>query len=171
MSFDVLPPPHAAAAAPSERDASDEHAPPRPGVMRAASALVEPPSTTSNQKPPRFGISVCTSTPARVATSAQDAVVRDDAADAGADVREHARERGVEPREHVDVLLAAGRRGQLAAPPRVAHPRPALVDLGAGVALPSPPCRSRKPASGMTGDSTCAAMISAVRAARCRSEV
>src|SRR5438105_10019560 len=64
------------------------------------------------------------------------AVMRHDPDDAATGARERARERGVEPFQNVDVRLASRRRGQLAAPPRVAHPRPAFVDLRQGVTLP-----------------------------------
>ena len=109
--------------------------------------------------------------PARADERAQHAVVGDDDERVPADVRERARERGVDAREQLRVVLTAGRCGELAAAPRLAHPGPARVDLVAGVALPLAAVAFAEPASGMTGHSRWAAMISAVRAARPRSEV
>ena len=65
-------------------------------------------------------------------------MMRDDARDTGTRMREHPRERGVEPYENIGVLFAAGRRTQLAAPPRVAA-RAANATDGAGPRRPPPP--------------------------------
>ena len=57
--------------------------------------------------------------------------------DDGREARTHrVGDRGIETREHGLVVFAAGRLGDLAPPPRVAHPGPALVDLVAGRPLP-----------------------------------
>ena len=67
---------------------------------------------------------------------AHDAVVRHDDERVRPTCVDRARERGVEAREQLRVVLTAGRRGELAPAPRLAHAGPALVDLGARAALP-----------------------------------
>ena len=103
---------------------------------------------------------------------AHDAVVRHDDERVPADVLDRARERGVDAREQLRVVLAAGRRGELAPAPRLAHAGPARLDLGARC---GPATRRRcvraGPRRGRPGARGGRAMISAVRAARPRSEV